>query len=436
MLDDGSTAHHILSLLIYFPAGWTEIYIGVGPLPQYNCGSSVDRSIHNTPFYDTCAWPRKHTSPPLNAIMNMAESSGSVLMQDLEKDGRRPKDSAETEIDMKSKESPRPSTATSTARDVLDADSPIIYHYLTFTTPLPPPSPPPLNSSNTIQGDILTAPDLSKFQDPFTWSPARKRFTVYISCAATMFTAYNAGSYAPPLPAFRAEYGVSELAALTGITTFCLGFAIAPMVLAPFSEIMGRYPVFVFAGILFEAFQIACAFSPNLACMLVSRFLVGAGSSVFSSMVGGVITDIYHQKDRNTAMALFSGGALFGTGLGPLVAGTLAQHCQWRWVFYVQAVTSGVLVLVIAVFFKESRGSVLLSKKAKALNGWYETMEEAGLYGVDMRNGEGEACAVVSQRVRWKVKSDEARESIPKMMKFSVSFPLSKLALFPEEKVD
>lgn len=347
-------------------------------------------------------------------------------MQDFEKDGGKPNENSDMEIDTKTEESRRPSTSTSTARVVLDANSPIIYHYLTFETSLPNPSPPPLNSSPTIENDILTPPDLSKFQDPFTWSPWRKRFTVYISCAATMFTAYNAGSYAPPLPAFRAEYGVSELAALTGITTFCLGFAIAPMVLAPFSEIMGRYPVFLFAGIVFEAFQIACAFSPNLACMLVARFLVGAGSSVFSSMVGGVITDIYHQRDRNTAMALFSGGALFGTGLGPLVAGSLAQHRPWRWVFYVQAITSGVLVLVIALFFKESRGSVLLSKKAKALNKWYERMEEAGAYGIDMRNTNGNACDVTGQRIRWKVKSDEARESIPKMMKFSVSFPLSK----------
>lgn len=321
----------------------------------------------------------------------------------------------------------RSSTAASTARELLGAESPIIYHYLTFDTPLPHPSPPPLNASSAIDNKLLQPPDLSKFQDPFTWSPWRKRFTVYISCIATLFTAYNAGSYAPPLPSFASEYGVSELAGLAGITTFCLGFAITPMVLAPFSEIMGRYPVFVAAGIVFEAFQIACAFSPNLACMLISRFLVGGGSSVFSSMVGGVITDIYHQKDRNTAMALFSGGALFGTGLGPLIAGSVAQHMPWRWVFYIQSITCGVLVLVIIVFFKESRGSVLLSKKAKTLNAWYEMREKGEVYGVDMPHTHDERFGVVSQRIRWKVKSDEARESLPKMMKFSVSFPLSKI---------
>lgn len=363
----------------------------------------------------------------MSAGSSSALSIGSLEMEKSEEEENKSKNMMDDEDEeTKLDNTQRPTTATSTARELLDANSPIIYKYLTFDTPLPHPSPPPLNASSAIDKKLLSRPDLSKFQDPFTWSPWRKRFTVYISCIATLFTAYNAGSYAPPLPSFASEYGVSELAALTGITTFCLGFAITPMVLAPFSEIMGRYPVFVVAGIVFEAFQIACAFSPNLACMLISRFLVGGGSSVFSSMVGGVITDIYHQKDRNTAMALFSGGALFGTGLGPLIAGSVAQHMPWRWVFYSQSITCGVLVLVIIVFFKESRGSVLLSKKAKTLNAWYEQKEEKGIYGVDMPHPDGERCGIVSQRIRWKVKSDEARESLPKMMKFSVSFPLSK----------
>ncbi len=220
------------------------------------------------------------------------------------------------------------------------------------------------------------------------------------------------------------EFGVSDLTALTGLTSFCLGFAITPMILAPFSEIQGRYPVFVAAGILFEAMQIACALTPTMAGMIVARFFVGCGSSVFSSMVGGVISDLYHAEDRNTAMALFSGGALFGTGLGPLIAGTLAQHLSWRWVFWVQVISNGLVIMMIIVFFNESRGSVLLSKKGRALNKWYEEREKAGCVGVDMPNPDGPG--VISQRIRWKVKSDEERESVIKMIQISVWRPLRK----------
>ena len=123
-------------------------------------------------------------------------------------------------------------------------------------------------------------------------------------------------------------------------------------------------------------------------------------------------------------MALFSGAALFGTGLGPLCSGFIAQHVSWRWVFYVQVIDSAFLILLVIFFFKETRGSVLLSRRAKLINTWYEAREKAGLLGFDMPL-EGEA-KKQSQRIRWKVKSDEERESLAKMIGISVYRPFRK----------
>ena len=125
--------------------------------------------------------------------------------------------------------------------------------------------------------------------------------------------------------------------------------------------------------------------------------------------------------DRNTAMALFSGAALFGTGLGPLVSGFIAQNTTWRWVFYLQIITGGLFILAVAIFFKETRGSVLVSRRAKLLNKWYEAREKVGLVGFEMRIGDGSKKE--RQRIRWKVKSDEERESLSKMIGISVYRP-------------
>jgi hypothetical protein len=114
--------------------------------------------------------------------------------------------------------------------NVLDGSSPIIYHYLTFETVLPSPTQP----------SAPPQPDLKKFTSPFDWPESRKNFMVWLSCIATLITAYTAGSYSPAIGQMEAEWNVSEVAALVGITNFCCGFAIAPMVLAPFSEIQGR----------------------------------------------------------------------------------------------------------------------------------------------------------------------------------------------------
>lgn len=139
-------------------------------------------------------------------------------------------------------------------------------------------------------------------------------------------------------------------------------------------------------------------------------------------MVGGVISDIYHTQDRNTPMALFSGSALFGTGLAPLIAGVIVSRTSWRWVYYSHALVSAVFVLVIFIFFKETRGSVLLSRKAHTLNTYYEKLEEAGHYGV-LLSGEDESEEKLARRIRWKVKSDEQRASLLTMIQISLYRP-------------
>lgn len=306
-------------------------------------------------------------------------------------------------------------------------ETPIVYRYLTFETELPSPT-----SLQSMESDAVPPPeppDLRDLVSPFTWSESRKRYTTWLSCAITVTTAYTAGSYAAATDQLVEYWGVSTVAVNVGITAFTAGFAIAPMVLAPFSELNGRKPVFVVTGVLFVVCQLFCAITRLYGGMLAARFFAGVGGSTFSTMVGGVVSDIYNTEDRNTPMALFSGAALFGTGVGPLCSGFIAQHLSWRWVFYVQTIFGGFFILLVSVFFKETRGSVLLSQKAHKLNNWYEAREKAGLTGFDMVVAGKDKKQ--SQRIRWKVQADEQRETLAKMISVSVYRPFHLLTTEP-----
>lgn len=333
------------------------------------------------------------------------------------------------QLDESEKHPKRESTSSSLAR--LSSQDDIVYHYLTFETNLPSPAylsqPDYPHSSQT--STPAQCPNLDKYTSPFLWSSQRKTIITYLSCAATAVTAYAAGSYSSGSAQMQEEWNVSETAIAVGITTFTCGFGIAPMVLAPFSEINGRRPIFVVTGTLFVIFQLICALTPTFAGMLISRFLVGCCSSTFSTMVGGVVSDIYHAKERNTAMALFSGSALFGTGFGPIISGIIAQHTTWRWIFYLQVITCGVMMIFILFFFKETRGSVLLSKKAKAVNKWIAQLESEGHYGfmMPLANSKKAGPITAPQRIRWKVKSDEERTSLGRMIGISLYRPFHLL---------
>jgi multidrug resistance protein len=304
----------------------------------------------------------------------------------------------------------------------------VAWRYLTFETELPHPTT--IYPTRKDQQPPPEPPNLTQYTDPFTWSAPRKNLTIWVACVITALTAFSAGAYSPGVGQMTDEWGVSNVAALVGITTFTTGFAVAPMVLAPFSEINGRRPVFIASGILFVICQLCSGLTQSYAGMLVVRFFVGVGGSTFSTMVGGVVSDIYHAEDRNTPMALFSGSALFGTGLGPLLCGFVAQNTSWRWIFYFQAIVDGVMVAVIIIIFKETRGSVLLSRKAKALNKYYEEREAAGYYGFNLTDRE-KPQKIVAERIRWKVKADEERASITKMIGISLYRPFHLLFTEP-----
>ncbi|KAH6645426.1 major facilitator superfamily domain-containing protein [Truncatella angustata] len=349
-----------------------------------------------------------------------------------------------------------------------NADMPITDLYLTFDTILPVPG-----YESAPQHDSLPpCPDLSRYGNPTKLPNTKKNVMLFLSCIATCLTAYTAGAYSPPAGLLATEFGVSRTAVLTGITLFTVGFGIAPMVLAPFSEVNGRYPVFVVSGIVFVVFQAVCGVVTNLGGMLVARFLCGVGGSVFSTMVGGVIADLWVKEERNTPMALYSGAVLIGTGLGPLDAslmvyrlrgdGVTGAGARWRWVFWHQVIADAVLVIALTVFFSESRGSVLLRRKAKKLNQWYEALEKAGVFGVWIKDPANLDIAAVGQesfygddmekavstttwgseqamaasgfrleRVRWLLKEDEQHASLVTMITVSLIRPFHLLFTEP-----
>lgn len=178
-------------------------------------------------------------------------------------------------------------------------DEPIVYHYLTFETELPGPNNLDLCR---IAAAAPVPPDLRNFVSPFTWSKSRKNFMTWLSCAVTVVTAYTAGSYSPPSQQLAEYWQISQVATYVGITMFTTGFAVAPMFLAPFSELNGRRPVFIATGILFVICQLCCAVTRSFPGMLLARFFAGVGGSTFSTMVGGVISDLYHTQGQSTVI--------------------------------------------------------------------------------------------------------------------------------------
>lgn len=61
---------------------------------------------------------------------------------------------------------------------------------------------------------------------------------------------------------------------------------------------------------------------------------------------------------------LFSLFIFIGQSLGPFLSGFISTHTTWRWIFWFQFIISCLSFLSMVLFLEESRGIVLLSRRA------------------------------------------------------------------------
>lgn len=218
-----------------------------------------------------------------------------------------------------------------------------------------------------------------------------------------MSVAYSGSSLPSGNASMVAELRCSNELAAMAFAAFPLGFGIGPLVLAPLSEVYGRWWVYVMSCAFYCIFLIPISRAENIATVIVCRLLAGTAGSTGSTLVGGSIADLFDSSQRGAPMSLFSLAAFFGTGLAPLVSGFVEDGWGWRGIEYVQIVLSAVLFLTVVTLTKETRGSVILSRRAAKL-----------------RKETGDS--------KYQCRSDAERASIPILIKNSMTRPVYLLA--------
>lgn len=145
--------------------------------------------------------------------------------------------------------------------------------------------------------------------------------------------------FAPGIAQVLEDFGsTSNLLSTFVVSVYVLGFAFGPLIIAPISEYSGRTWVYNVCNVLFVIFNIASALAPNMASLVVFRFLDGFAGVAAITCGSGTIADLVPREKRGQAMAIWSLGPLFGPIIGPVVGGFLVEATDWRWVFWVLAI--------------------------------------------------------------------------------------------------
>lgn len=204
-------------------------------------------------------------------------------------------------------------------------------------------------------------------QNPFNWSLRLKWFLTTLLCLMTLFIGLATTAYSSGISRMAQTFNSSTEVGQLGLYTFNQTCAIAPLFLAPFCELVGRKVIYTGAYICFCLCFIGLSLGQNMATIIVMRACLGLFGCVGTILVGGTFGDMFVPEERAIPMALFAYVAILGTMGAPIYAGFIDQAIGWRWIEGIQGLSNVPLLIVIFLFFKETRGGVTLQKRAKSL---------------------------------------------------------------------
>jgi MFS transporter, DHA2 family, multidrug resistance protein len=151
------------------------------------------------------------------------------------------------------------------------------------------------------------------------------------------------------LPSIGRDLSASQ-AELTQIANaFALGLASTVLYFGALADRYGRKLMFVLGAILTVPTALISAFAPNPEILILGRFTSGLAAALLFPTTLSLISSLYRNHAKVTAIALWSGVGGGVAALGPVLGGWLLEYFWWGSVFLI-AIPIVLVALIIGLF--------------------------------------------------------------------------------------
>ncbi|OCL03360.1 MFS general substrate transporter [Glonium stellatum] len=200
------------------------------------------------------------------------------------------------------------------------------------------------------------------------WPTKKKLFIGAILAFDALSATMGSSIFSPSVGEVSVHFGVGQEVGTLGTSLFVFGYAFGPLMWAPFSELYGRRPPIVFAALGFSIFSIAVAVGKDLQTVLICRFFAGLFGSCPLAVVAAIFADMFDNKTRGLAVAVFSATVFMGPLLAPFIGGFITiSYLGWRWTEYISAIMGFTALGLVSIFLQETYPPVVLVSKAEEL---------------------------------------------------------------------
>lgn len=179
------------------------------------------------------------------------------------------------------------------------------------------------------------------------YASAAGRWVIAATVLGSGMAAIDATVVGIALPTIGREFHASVGAVEWVVTGYLLTLSAWLLLGGSLGDRYGRRRVFLVGVAWFTVASAACAAAPNVAVLIVTRALQGAGAALLTPGSLAIIEATFDPTDRGRAIGAWSGLGGVATAAGPLLGGYLIAAASWRWVFLIN-VPLGALVLWIS----------------------------------------------------------------------------------------
>ncbi|KAH8817273.1 major facilitator superfamily domain-containing protein [Xylogone sp. PMI_703] len=222
-------------------------------------------------------------------------------------------------------------------------------------------------------------------ENPMDWPKAYKMGVVALLALMAFTVTFTCIGIVPVADriVFDLEGRESKSASILLVTVWELGEAAGPLLIAPLSEIYGRYPVFNVANVFFICGVLLAALSETADLFIFARFLTGL--AVASNVLNpAIIGDIFPSESRGSGMSLVMLAPLTGGAIGPAVSGLIAQSLGWRKILWISAALAILCEVTFFMLLRETYKVTILQRRAARLR--KETNDESFKCAWDVEN--------------------------------------------------
>lgn len=188
-----------------------------------------------------------------------------------------------------------------------------------------------------------------------TWRSLRKYLALFSISYFIFLSYYITSSLNPILVDVALHFDVSVTRASWLISFNVLFLGIGNLLWIPLAQKIGKRPIILVSTAMFFASSIWCAVADSFGSMLGARIIQGLGASSSEVLAPAVVADLFFLHERGLWVGLAMFNITFGSALGGIFAGLVANaNPDWRWVFWMNTILTGVCFLVAILFSPET----------------------------------------------------------------------------------